>query len=134
MTRGEAIKDASDIDKVLEICLANPGSLFWLPTRAWRDKNLRLQIQQKLFNLPNLAVNASMDPSNTKEEWALVKAEGFSTMFYGDDNMTTTPNGDRMFLCPKTHKKLKGHCSICVGGCMKNAIKGARSDVHLSKH
>jgi hypothetical protein len=57
-------------------------------------------------------------------------------MFYGDDTMTTTPNGDRMFLCPKTHKKLKGHCSTCRAGCMGAKLPnyGKRTDVHLSKH
>jgi hypothetical protein len=136
MTRGEGIKDASDIAKIKSICDNNPDTLFWLPTRAWRDDTLRVLIQRQLFPLKNLALNASLDPSTTPEEWKLLKANGWSTMFYGDDAMTTTPNGDRMFLCPKTHKKLKGHCSTCRAGCMGAKLPnyGKRTDVHLSQH
>jgi hypothetical protein len=133
MTRGEPFKDFADVNKVRDLALKNPDVLFWIPTRAWRHPLLRLYIERQVKELHNVRLLASMDPSNTPEEWEDVKLSGWSTMFYGADDMTVTPNGDRMFLCPKTHKKLKGHCGICKAGCFKPQSKG-RVDVHLSRH
>lgn len=135
MSRGEALKDKSDIARVLDICKSNPNTLFWLPTRAWRSSELRPIIEKQLLPLPNLALNASLDPSNTDEEWKSLAASGWSTMFYGDNARITTPMNTRMFLCPKTHKKLKGHCATCKAGCFGSRTSyNARTDVHLSKH
>lgn len=135
MTRGEAIKDASDISRIIDICAANPGTLFWLPTRAWRSPTLRPQIERLLFPIKNLALNASLDPSNTDDEWRSLANSGWSTMFYGDDNRLTTPDGSRMFPCPKTHKKMKGHCATCKAGCFGSRTSyNKRTDVHLSQH
>ena len=134
-TRGEAIKDASDVYRVRDIALANPDTLWWLPTRAWRNPLLKLMVEQDLMTLPNVAVNASFDPSNTKEEWDMMEQSDWNIMFYGDDNLTTSPSsGKRMFLCPKTHKKLKGHCSDCKAGCFAQKTIGRTQIVHLSEH
>jgi hypothetical protein len=135
MTRGEGLKTLEDVQRVRSICLNNPHTLFWLPTRGWRNSAIRALAENQLMNLPNLALNASMDPSNTAAEWASLKASGWSTMFYGDDTLTTTPNGDRMFPCPKTHKGMKGHCMTCKAGCFgAKTSYGKRTDVHLSQH
>jgi len=130
-TRGETIKDFHDIDKIKDICIKNPQTIFWMPTRAWRDPLLFARINSELQDLTNIRILASMDPTNTTDEWEMVKSNGWSTMFFGDNGLTHTLNGDRVFKCPKTHKDLKGHCSICKAGCF-NSKK--RVDVHLKQH
>lgn len=135
MTRGEALKDRSDVDRVKDICKENPGTTFWLPTRAWRQPALRHIIERELFPIKNLALNASLDPSNTDAEWSSLTKSGWSIMFFGDDSRITTPAGKRMFMCPKTHAKVKGHCATCKAGCFGLRTSFAkRTDVHLSTH
>lgn len=133
MTRGEGIKDKTDIARVQVLCMMFPDIIWWLPTRAWRNAELRRLIQQHLFRLPNLALNASLDPTNTENEIRQLTSDGWNTMFYGDDTRTTM-QGQRMFKCPKTHKGLKNHCGICKGGCFSLTSIDRRTDVHLSQH
>lgn len=125
MTRGEAFKTMGDIDKVAEIARANPGTLFWVPTRAWRSLAHRAKIERILFPIRNIRVQASLDPSNTPEEMESLTATGWSTMFFGDDTAT-----EGRMLCPKTHKGRKGACATCRGGC----FSPAQTHVHLLKH
>ena len=54
-------------------------------------------------------------------------------MYFGDDTKTTSSVGDRRYLCPKTHKKLK-ICDTCKGGCFSQVAIGKQSNVHLSQH
>ena len=75
--------------------------------------------------LRNARVQASIDPSNDELEIELLKADGWSTMFYGDDTAT-----DKGFKCPKTWNKAKGHCAVCEKGCFSEK----RTDVHLKQH
>jgi hypothetical protein len=133
MTRGEAVKDETDVPRVAQIAKWNSEIEFWMPTRAWRNDKLRDLVAAELRPIPNLRVMASTDPTTSDAEWASLKADGWSTMFYGDNDMTSTPNGDRMFRCPKTHKHMSGHCGICKAGCFKPESKG-RVDVHLRRH
>ena len=81
--------------------------------------------------LKNIALNASTDPTTTSEEYAMLQQDGWNTMFYGDDDGFDKV---KMFPCPKTFKGIKGHCSICKGGCMSQATIGKRSDTHLIEH
>ena len=135
MSRGEAFSTVEDVYRVREMCLATPDTLWWIPTRAWRNPMLRLMIEQDIMTLPNAAVNASFDPSNTQDEWQMMQDAGWNIMFYGDDNMTTSPaDGKRMFLCPKTHKKMSGHCMDCKAGCFSQKTIGRTQIVHLSEH
>ena len=134
MSRGESIKDYSDIARVRDICNHSPNTFFWMPFRAWHNTFLRFAVKKLWDECPNLVPLASTDPDTTGEEWEMLKNEGWSTMFYGDDTMLNTPNGDRMFKCPKTHKKLTGHCNICKGGCFAPSTLNKRVDVHLSQH
>lgn len=131
MTRGEAVKDFTDIPRIKEIALANPDTEIWMPTRSWRDPILRAMVETELFPIANLSILASTDPTTSVDEWSSLRMDGWNTMFYGDDDMTVTPNGDRVFECPKTHKGMKGHCGICRGGCFR---KDKRVDVHLTQH
>lgn len=133
MTRGEAIKDMSDVFRIKTLCEATPNTTWWVPTRAWRNKGLKQLIEDVLFPLKNVAINASLDPSNTKEEEQLLKDSGWATMYFGDDTKTTSSVGDRRYLCPKTHKKLK-ICDTCKGGCFSKVVIGRTSHVHLSQH
>lgn len=125
MTRGEAFKTAQDVYKVMEICQENPNTIFWIPTRAWRDKGLRSMIETTFALIPNARILASLDPSNTVKEVVGLKARGWSTMYYGDDNATQ----DR-YKCPKTHNHATGHCAKCIKGCFSEE----RVDVHLKQH
>lgn len=135
MSRGEAFSSVADVYRVREMLLAAPDTIFWIPTRAWRNPMLKLMIEQDIMTLPNVAINASFDPSNTKEEWTMMEQSGWNIMFYGDDDLTTSPSsGKRMFLCPKTHKKLKGHCIDCKAGCFAQTTIGRQQIVHLSEH
>lgn len=132
MSRGEALKDFNDPERVGNICKENPQRAFWMPTRAWRNSVLFAYAMRRLGNLANLRILASMDESNTAEDWDHVKNLGLSTMYFdANKDPGVTPNGTRFFKCPKTHKNLKGHCSICRGGCFRTS---KRVDVHLLEH
>ena len=125
MTRGEAISTASDIDKIIDIANNNKTSVFWVPTRAWRNAELRDLIEEKLFPLKNLRLQASLDPSNSEQEVQSLIAAGWSTMFFGDDTAT-----DNRKKCPKTWNHANGHCSKCTGGC----FSAKQTHVHLKQH
>ena len=132
MTRGEAIKDLSDIYRVKDIALATPDTTWWIPTRAWRNTLLRELIQIELFPITNIALNASLDPSNTQDEEDGLIDDGWNIMFYGDD--TKYAGKGEAFKCPKTWKKMSGHCAVCKAGCFSQTTIGKRVTVHLSSH
>lgn len=125
MTRGEALKDRQDVYKIAEIAYENPDTIFWVPTRAWRSVELRALVETELFTIANLRILASLDPSNTVKEVIDIKARGWSTMFYGDDDAT-----ENRYKCPKTHNHADGHCAKCIKGCFSED----RVDVHLKQH
>ena len=131
MTRGEAISDHTDIARIIDICQHNPDVEFWMPTRGWRDALLQARITADLMPIKNLHVLASFDPSNTPEEWEMMRSMGWSTMFFGDDEMLHTPLGEKMFKCPKTWGHVKGACASCKRGCFEGH---GRVDVHLAAH
>jgi hypothetical protein len=130
MARGEAFAAPGDVDKVLDILTANPDTVFWIPTRAWRNASMRGKIERKIMSLPNARVLASTDIYTSKRQWAMLARRGWSTMFFGDDNARETPIGEPMHLCAKTHKGLKGACATCVDGCFSTD----RVNIHLKKH
>lgn len=132
MTRGEAIKDLSDIYRVKDIALATPDTTWWIPTRAWRNTLLRELIQIELFPITNIALNASLDPSNTQDEEDGLIDDGWNIMYYGDD--TKYAEKGEAFKCPKTWKKMSGHCAVCKAGCFSQTTIGKRVTVHLSSH
>lgn len=112
MSRGEAISELEDIDRIIDICKASPQRLFWLPTRAWRNAKLAWEVKQRLFNVKNLRLLASIDPSNTEYELNWLQAEGWSTMFFGNDETAPIANAKK---CPKTWQHKSGHCLKCKG-------------------
>ena len=135
MTRGEAFKTSVDVYRVKTMCLLNSDIMWWIPTRAWRDTKIKALIEKELMPLPNCAINASFDPSNTDDEWKMMIDSDWNIMFYGDDDLTTDPiYGKRMFKCPKTHKGLKGHCLDCKAGCFAQKAINRTAIVHLSEH
>jgi hypothetical protein len=135
MTRGEAFKDIRDVYRVKTMCLLNPDILWWIPTRAWRNTRIKSLIEKELMPLDNCAINASLDPSNSKAEWQMLIDDDWNIMFYGDDTLTHDPvYGKRMFACPKTHKGLKGHCIDCKAGCFAQKTINRTQIVHLSEH
>ena len=125
MTRGEAFSDAKDIKKVKDILVKNTETLFWIPTRAWRNHKLRGLIELEILPLPNARVQASLDPSNTEAGVQEVIERGWSTIFYGDDNEI-----DGRYLCQKTHYHQVGACMSCKFGCFSSK----QVHVHLKQH
>ena len=140
MSRGEAFKEPSDVYRVRTMMILDSDSVWWIPTRAWRNARMKALIEKEIMTLPNHAVNASLDPSNSKEEWQMLDIDGWNTMFYGDDTIAddnpNLPKNKRMFKCPKTHKGLKGHCASCKAGCFSFTAMPDKRQVHthLSQH
>ena len=130
-TRGETFASIADVLRVKDILKKNPDTIFWMPTRAWRNPFLKNLIESHIFPLANARTLASTDIYTHGREWKQLKETNWPTMFFGNDDLKTTPNGDKFFLCPKTHKDLKGHCGICKAGCFRN---NKRVDVHLKQH
>jgi hypothetical protein len=144
MSRGEAFSTVDDIARVADIARANPGRIFWIPTRAWRNTTLRRLIETRLAILPNVSIQASLDPSNNENEWRDLKASGWSTIYFGDGapflNSGRTawqgPTGRNVVKCPKTFRGLKGEnaCQRCKAGCFSPVLRGRRVDVELREH
>lgn len=124
-TRGEALYSSQNIRKISEIAKAIPDTIFWIPTRAWRNSIRRAEIMAILFPLKNMRVMASLDPSNSPAEIALLKADGWSTIFFGDNEQTTN-----RIKCTKTWGHVKGACATCKIGCFNKK----RVDIHLKEH
>lgn len=126
-TRGETFARLSDVDKVADLLEMNPQTVFWMPTRAWRNDAMANAIEDMVLPMPNARVQASTDPSNTAEEYAMIEERGWNTMFFGDDSSAETQG---RFKCPKTWKKWKSYCRLCKSGCFKND----EVHVHLAAH
>jgi len=124
-SRGEAISCENDIYKIAEISKYNHNREFHLPTRAWRSDALRDKIETVLFDIENLDILASIDPSNSDDETLSLILSGWSTIFFGDDDRT-----DGMVKCPKTWDKRHGYCAICKNGCFSKTQK----HIHLKQH
>ena len=127
-TRGEQLSTAADVEKTAALVSTRKQTTFWIPTRAWRDPQLRQLIENKLFPLGNVRVLASIDPSNSLEEVENIALRGWSTMFFGNDSVH--PLGNKAVKCPKTWKKIDGACATCTMGCFSDEQK----HVWLSKH
>lgn len=134
MSRGEAIKDETDIPRIFDICINTPDTDWWMPTRSWRNKELRIKAEAALFPLANLAILASTDPTTSEAEQQMLEKRGWSTMFYGLDGALSTTEGTKRFKCPKTWGKVKGACMVCLNGCFKPITKGEQVHVHLKRH
>ena len=132
MTRGEAFRDRTDIIRVRDLLTANPDRLFWIPTRAWRNRHLRPLIVAIMREFPNARIQASTDVTTTREEQASLDAEGWSTMFFGDDEAFETLTGEKRHLCAKTWEHDKGACAkrCGKGGCFDKE----QTHVHLKQH
>lgn len=130
-TKGEPFSELADIDRLRDIALASPDILFWVPTRAWRRPEFRDKIESELLAIPNMRLMASIDPSNSKEEVQRIKEGGWSTMFFGIDDVRSAEEtfGLKFAKCPKTHEGKHGSCQTC------NLCFGAKQiNVHLKEH
>ena len=132
MSRGEAFRDPSDVRRIEDTANANPKRKFWIPTRAWRSRIMRPLIVALWKRCPNLRIQASTDVTTTREEQASLDAEGWSTMFFGDDEAFETLTGEPRHPCAKTWEHDKGACAkrCGKGGCFD---KG-QTHVHLKQH
>lgn len=124
MSRGEAFSNHNDILKVDDILNENENIIFWIPTRAWRGCLYKELVELKI-KYKNARILASIDPSTNDNDIKNLKDDGWSTMFFGDNDKTYG-----MYKCPKTWQHEKGYCYICEDGCFNNK----RVDVHLRKH
>jgi len=81
---------------------------------------------------PNARIQASTDVTTTREEQSSLDAEGWSTMFFGDDEAFKTLTGSERHLCAKTWEKDKGACAkrCGKGGCFAKE----QTHVHLKQH
>jgi hypothetical protein len=131
MTRGEAFATMDDVARVAKILDATPDTIWWIPTRAWKDPILFHNARAMCSARENVRLLASIDPSDSEETVSRLQAKGLSTMFYGDDDALEMPDGERRFKCPKTWRGLKGHCAICKAGCFQNKKP---VHVHLKQH
>jgi len=130
-TKGEPFSEIKDIDLVKDIAVKNPEVLFWVPTRAWRHQEFREKIEDLLFDIGNLRIMASLDPSNTRIEAQSLKASGWSTMFFGMDDVEEAEEtfGLKFTKCPKTHSGKRGSCQKCILCFSKRQM-----NVHLKEH
>lgn len=135
MTRGEAFKDSSDLERVIDLADENPDRLIWVPTKAWRNPLMRIAIEALREICPNLRILASTDPDTTPEEQAMLDENGWSSMFFGDDDQLETLTGSARFKCPKTWAKDLGSCGDPTrcnsGGCFDNSQP---VHIHLKEH
>jgi len=134
-TRGENFKDVSDISRWMDILYHNPHTDWWMPTKAWRDPLLYQYIMKCIKPHPNVVVLASTDLTTHKDDWDGLVYHGWSTMFFGDNDMTHLHDGKAMFKCPKTWKdNMDGHCDICKAGCFRELTLADTVHVHLKEH
>lgn len=117
-TRGETFSDVTDVNRVAYILARNPDRLFWLPTRAWRNPELRPLVRALAKAHRNARILASVDPSNTSAEVAGLISEGWSTMEVDAEGLY--PADAKLFRCPKTYDHKEGHCAVCRGGCFSS--------------
>jgi len=132
MTRGEALANFADFPRVEDIVSSCPDTDWWMPTRAWRMPVLMREIEARLWDIPNLVVLASLDPDNSEAEYRELVRRGWSTMYFGPD--PAWQGFEKAFRCPKTWRKLKGHCGICKAGCFAPITLNRRVDVWLKEH
>jgi hypothetical protein len=108
-SRGEPFDSIDDVLKMQDIAFALPFVKFWVPTRAWRNPLLRIDIESMLLDLPNVFVQASIDPTTTIGEAKSLTSSGWGTMYFGNDETPLIPAKK----CPKTWRKLHGNCATC---------------------
>ena len=142
-TRGEALSVMADIKKIKDIVNSNKDVNFWVPTRAWRNAEMRKVIITELLPIPNLFIQASTDPSNTQVEVDQLHLDGFRMMFFGNDKVALTPKGIKPFKCPKTwvtraksdpNRKFKPQCAGCLNGCFGKDRGSKSAVIWLKQH
>lgn len=120
-TRGENFRDHTDIDRMHDILKANRSRQIWLPTRAWRNPELRQRLETEIMNQSNARLQASIDPSNTIQEVLDLWEAGWSLMYFGNDEAIQLKDGTLEDLpaikCKKTWEHKDGHCAKCIGAC-----------------
>jgi hypothetical protein len=117
-TRGEAIYSMPALHKLIAIDKICPKTIFWIPTRAWRDSAMKLAIESTLMTMGNVRIMASLDPSNTDDEAMALWQSGWSLIFYGNNDEPIAPSLP-WIKCKKTWNHENGHCSKCRKGCFQ---------------
>ena len=134
--QGECLCDYAHIHNVWHIVLSNPQTLWWIPTRAWKDTLLRQRID-KIRELPNARVMASIDVDYmTRKAVPSLLSDGWKLLFSSPGKQANTPGfPESMFgvpfaLCEKTWNAdhIKDVCLHCARGCFN------RENTHLHWH
>ena len=115
-TRGEPFKELQDIYKLYDICIKNPNTKFWTPTRAWRHDTVIHRIIKVLLPLNNFFLTCSLDPSNTQEEFDFLNNLGLSTGFFGND-ITYPFKTASIIKCPNKWGNKNITCANCNSAC-----------------
>ena len=124
---GDPCATVADVYRMAGIARATPLTKHWIPTKGHRNPRVREALKRLLRWIPNVRLMASIDTSTTQEEVNALVAEGFSTMFFGDDEASPQPSPVK---CAKTWKGIHEHCRVCKVGC----FKAGRVDVWLKEH
>ena len=138
--KGEIWTCVDDVSKVRGVLSLMPETLFWIPTRAWRDLTMRAAIDELVLAQSNARVMASLDPTNGEHDFTLLRDRGWPLLFSGDndpDEQLMLVEGGavekltkNMRRCEKTWEDRHGHCAICTEGCFSSN----QVDVHLRQH
>ena len=136
-SRGEPIANELDIDRIASLANNNPDTLFWVPTRSWRNVYLCNLINARLRPIGNVRVCASIDPSLIVEYQGATGCHAWSVMAVDVDNADLDAlRGQVPVMCKKTwcerseRKALHGSCATCNKGCFSTD----RVTVNLKKH
>lgn len=129
---GECITSLEDVLKVQDIVISNPNIKFWLPTRSWVDPDLCEQVENKLFPLDNLSVQASTDIETTRNQFGYLFSIGWNITFFGADVFPFSLGySDYLKKCPKTWEYKDNQRNVCIH-CLNcfNKIGNVGSIVH----
>ena len=115
-TRGEPFSTLSDVCRIASWTEAAPGVIFWIPTRGWRDPQIKAAVERELLPRRNVRILASVDRETAGETDRLL-ASGWSVMYFDPDNRKPETTG-RVVKCRKTWNHGAGiTCATCRGGC-----------------
>ena len=135
-TRFEAFKGPAEVERIRSWLVGAPETRFWIPTRAWRNHEMRGLIESRIKTLPNARVQASLDKTTTGADFRMLRDWGWSTMgVWARSEDGSHPFNGSAHRCAKTWNGAHGAkaCAKCAGegtGC----FSAKRVDVLLRLH
>ena len=118
-TRGEPFTNLDDIIKIREIAHENQNIEFWIPTRAFSNDQMMVNIEYAFRGYWRAKIMWSVDPcTNT----SLMDGSHRPWIIVGRDDCGSPVK------CPKTWEHVEGACGTCEIGCFSG------HDVLLKEH